>query len=96
MRETDEELGITANEQRIAFSQCYPFGIAGFDWKTFVVVQNDFDDGTRGRDYHREFCGSQWFPLNRLPVRTHLLLYPILVRLQVARLTRRLRSPGRR
>lgn len=96
MRETREELGIAADEQRVAFSQRYLFGVARFDWETFVVAQNDFDDGSRGRDYHREFCGSQWFPLNRLPRRTHLLLYPILVRLRVAPVIHRLRRPGRR
>lgn len=55
-----------------------------FRWSTFLwePVNPDLLEVTRGRDY--EFSRIRWFPLNRLPLLTHPLLWPAVWKLRKA------------
>jgi 8-oxo-dGTP pyrophosphatase MutT (NUDIX family) len=85
-RETREEFGHPQQPGQVLFTQRYPFSLFGFDWTTLVVELPAIPDPSlfpspHARDFHREFTEARWFPITRLPKRTHSLLYPILFRL---------------
>jgi 8-oxo-dGTP pyrophosphatase MutT (NUDIX family) len=93
-RETHEEFGHPPQPGQLLFTKRYPFSLFGFDWTTLVVElpatpAPSLFPSPHARDFHREFTEAGWFPANRLPKRTHLLLYPILLRLR----TRSFQSP---
>ena len=85
-RETHEEFGPPQDHGQVLFTQRYPFALLGFDWTTFVVELPAIPDPSlfpspHARDFRHEFTEARWFPITRLPKRTHPLLYPILLRL---------------
>jgi 8-oxo-dGTP pyrophosphatase MutT (NUDIX family) len=89
-RETREEFGHPPQPGQVLFTQRYPFSLFGFDWTTLVVELPAIPDPSlfpspHAHDLHREFTEARWFPITRPPKRTHLLLYPILLRLRTRR-----------
>ncbi|MDM8526078.1 NUDIX hydrolase [Desulfococcaceae bacterium HSG8] len=81
-RETEEEIGFLPDNVKYEklFSLPYPLGIFGFKWKTFVLKLSEcpekhvFPD--RDAPHAYEFSEVRWFQINRLPSKTHYLLYP--------------------
>ena len=87
-RETQEEFGAVP-VGRPLFTLSYPLGFFGFDWRTYGVEVAPRPDGNRFPDqgspgFRAEFDAAAWFPVSRLPSRTHGLLYPAVWRLRGA------------
>lgn len=86
-RETTEEFGAIPVAHRHRFTLSYPFGFFGFGWRTLVVELPGQPDGgefpdRHARDFH-EFRDAAWFPLRKLPPKTHWLLCPALIGLRL-------------
>jgi 8-oxo-dGTP pyrophosphatase MutT (NUDIX family) len=86
-RETTEEFGIVPRPHQHRFTLSYPFGLLGFDWRTLVLELPELPDAGKfpnrnAGDFH-EFRDAAWFPLGKLPSKTHWLLFPAILRLRL-------------
>jgi 8-oxo-dGTP pyrophosphatase MutT (NUDIX family) len=97
LRETTEEFGeIPAGAIRLC-SVAFPFSKIGYDWRTFVVRLDESMGGVNfpdssARDFRHEFQKADWFPIFRLPERTHPLVYPAIWRYKIHHFYRQLIS----
>jgi len=81
-RETNEEFGELPNGMELICSLRFPLLI--FDWTTFVVrlpEGSGLPDRT-ARDFSNEFRDAAWFPITALPLKTHPLIHPVIIRLR--------------
>ncbi|MDW8342944.1 MAG: NUDIX hydrolase [Verrucomicrobiae bacterium] len=96
IRETTEEFGVIPETWQRVFSIRVP--LISVDWTTFVVRLKEFPDPSvfpnrHARDFEREFCDAQWFPIKKPPPRVHYLLRPLFFLIKMQRLVSNLIRP---
>lgn len=88
LRETIEEFGEIPTPYARVSSMRFPFGVLGFDWTTFVLRLAKIPDpslfpNSQAKDFRHEFRDAQWFPIQALPPKTHILLRPVIARMRI-------------